>query len=66
MTISSTPTDATGDITNDTSYSSGAKSITVQLTGEVVLTSAGHTPLLVEANTGVLAPYVVADLATFY
>ena len=48
-------------------YSSGDTSITVTLTAAVLLDAdATHTPLLVEANTGVVAPYVTADLATFY
>ena len=47
-------------------YSSGDTSITVTLSAEVVLDIAAHTPLLVEANTGVVAPYVTANLATFY
>ena len=47
-------------------YSSGDTSITVTLSAEVVHDNVAHMALLVEANTGVVAPYVTANLATFY
>ena len=54
-------------VTPSSNYTSGAKSINFILNVEVDLhTNQGHNPLLVEANTGVIAPYVASDLATFY
>ena len=65
MDISSTILNPTGSVTP--TYPSGSKSITVVLDDVVNLnTGGGHTPLLVKATSGVVAPYVTGDLATFY
>ena len=62
------PTTGGGNgVTPNPTYASGATSITVQLSSAVDLSTGGtHTPLLVEATSGVVAPYILADLATFY